>query len=122
MEIKATVNTPYIKFDTKLGLLEIKGRSVPENATQFYMFLFENITQYAAKPVSPTQVNIHLEYYNTTSSFCIIRVLKQFKEIETKGCTVIINWIYDKDDLDVKEAGEDFQSVVNLPFNFIKAQ
>jgi len=119
MEVKATLNTPYIKFEPKLGLLEIKGRSVPENATQFYMFLFENITQYATKPVSPTVVNIHLEYYNTTSSFCIIRVLKQFKEIATKGCKLEINWYYDKEDVDVKEAGEDFQAIVELPFNFI---
>jgi hypothetical protein len=120
MEIKGTTNTPYIKFDPKLGLLEIKGRSVPENATQFYMFLFENLAQYAVKPVSPTQVNIHLEYYNTTSSFCVIRVLKQLKEIESKGCQVNVNWYYDKDDLDVKEAGEDFQDVVGLQFNIIK--
>jgi hypothetical protein len=119
MEIKGTLNTPYIKFEPKLGLLEIKGRSVPENAAQFYMFLFETISQYVAKPVSPTVVNIHLEYYNTTSSFCIIRVLKQIKELEAKGCKVVINWYYDKEDIDVKEAGEDFQAIIELPFNIV---
>ncbi|HXB13320.1 MAG TPA: DUF1987 domain-containing protein [Bacteroidia bacterium] len=122
MEIKGTATTPYIKFEPKQGKLEIRGRSVPENPIQFYMFWLESMVQYVANPVSPTVVTIHLEYFNTTSSRCILKILRHLKEVEAKGVKVIINWYYDGEDTDIKEVGEDFQSIVNLPFNIQKAE
>jgi hypothetical protein len=120
MEIKGTASTPYIKFEPKQGKLVISGRSVPENPVQFYMFWMDTVTQYLRNPVSPTQIDIHMEYFNTTSSRCILKILRLFKELEPKGIKVIINWYYSSEDTDIKEVGEDFQTIVNIPFNIQK--
>ena len=33
LSIEGTAKTPTIIFDSQMGLLEIKGRSIPENST-----------------------------------------------------------------------------------------
>mgnify|MGYP003959085331 CR=1 FL=1 len=42
-----TPKTPSIKFDAKLGLVEIKGRSIPENSIEFYNPLIDWLDRYA---------------------------------------------------------------------------
>ncbi|NNM95425.1 MAG: DUF1987 domain-containing protein [Bacteroidia bacterium] len=115
--IESTPKTPTIKFDSKKGRLEIKGRSIPENSVEFYKPLVESLEQYASSPNSPTQVDIQLEYFNTASSKCILDVLKRLESIHRQGNQVIINWYYEEDDEDMREAGEDYQAIVNLAFN-----
>ena len=115
--IESTPKTPGIKFDAKSGKLEIKGRSIPENSVEFYKPLVEGLDKYATGPTSPTQVDIQLEYFNTASSKCILDVLKRLETIHRAGNQVIINWFYEEDDEDMREAGEDYQAIVNLTFN-----
>jgi hypothetical protein len=115
--IESTPKTPAIKFDAKTGKLEIKGRSIPENSVEFYKPLVESLDKYATSPNSPTQVDIQLEYFNTASSKCILDVLKRLETIHRQGSQVIINWYYEEDDEDMREAGEDYQAIVNLTFN-----
>lgn len=115
--IESTPKTPTIKFDSKKGKLEIRGRSIPENSVEFYKPLVESLEQYASSPNSPTQVDIQLEYFNTASSKCILDVLKRLESIHRQGNQVIINWYYEEDDEDMREAGEDYQAIVNLAFN-----
>lgn len=115
--IESTPKTPAIKFDSKQGKLEIKGRSIPENSVEFYKPLVESLDKYASSPSTPTQVDIQLEYFNTASSKCILDVLKRLETIHRQGNQVIINWYYEEDDEDMREAGEDYQAIVNLTFN-----
>ena len=67
-EIEGSPKTPTILFDINQGILEIKGRSIPENSIEFYKPLVDALDKYSAviKPV--TTVNIQLEYFNTSSS------------------------------------------------------
>jgi hypothetical protein len=39
----ATENTPLVNFDPSQGLIEIKGRSIPENSIEFYKPLVEHL-------------------------------------------------------------------------------
>ena len=115
--MKRTAKTPLIKFDSKQGKIEIKGRSIPENSVEFYKPLIDSLERYASSPVIPTEVNIQLEYFNTASSKCILDVLKRLETIHRQGNQVIINWYYEEDDEDMREAGEDYQAIVNHTFN-----
>jgi hypothetical protein len=118
INIESTPKTPSIKFDPAEGRLEMKGRSIPENSVEFYRPIIESLEIYANSPKPLTQVDIHLEYFNTASSKCILDVLKQLEIINRKGNQVNINWHYEEDDEDIREAGEDYQAMVNLTFNF----
>ena len=120
--IEGTPKTPTINFDIDKGFLEIKGRSIPENSIEFYKPLVDWLEKYATKPKSTTNVNIQLEYFNTSSSKCILDVFKKLESIHKSGNEIVINWYYEQDDEDMLEAGEDYQAIINVPFKMIEVE
>lgn len=120
ISIEGTPKTPTITFDTGKGFLEIKGRSIPENSIEFYKPLVDWLEKYAGKPQAATNVNIQLEYFNTSSSKCILDVFKKLEAINKGGSAVVINWYYEEDDEDMLEAGEDYQAIINVPFKMVQ--
>lgn len=118
--IEGTPKTPTIKFDAREGVFEIKGRSIPENSVEFYKPLNEWLDQYMQVPLDKTVVNIRLEYFNTSSSKCILDVFKRLESIHRSKHDVEINWFYEEDDEDMLEAGEDYDSIIKVPFKMIE--
>jgi SiaC family regulatory phosphoprotein len=118
--IEGTPKTPTINFDIDKGLLEIKGRSIPENSIEFYRPLVENLEKYSGGAKPSTNVVIALEYFNTSSSKCILDVFKKLENIHKNGSSVVINWHYEEDDEDMLEAGEDYQAIINVPFKMVQ--
>jgi hypothetical protein len=118
--IEGTLKTPTVKFDGKTGVVEIKGRSIPENSIEFYKPLVDWLEEYAKKPLEKTQVNVQLEYFNTSSSKCILDVFKKLEAIHKSKHNVVINWYYEEDDEDMLEAGEDYESIIRVPFKMIE--
>jgi hypothetical protein len=120
LSIEGTAKTPTVKFDAELGVIEIKGRSIPENSIEFYKPLVDWLDKYSkvAKPI--TKVNVQLEYFNTSSSKCILDVFKKLEGIHKANKEVIINWYYEEDDEDMLEAGEDYESIIRVPFKMIE--
>ena len=119
LSIEGTPKTPTIRFDGK-GMVEIKGRSIPENSIEFYKPLVEWLEAYAKEAKTQTQVNIQLEYFNTSSSKCILDVFKKLEAIHKANQGVTINWYYDEDDEDMLEAGQDYESIIRIPFKMIE--
>ncbi len=117
-----TLKTPYVKFDGEKGLVEIKGRSIPENSIEFYKPLIDWLDKFADQPSGKTSVNVKLEYFNTSSSKCILDIFRKLELIHKKGDEVEINWYYEEDDEDMFEAGEDYQSIINIPFKMIEME
>lgn len=122
ISIEGTPKTPTINFDMEKGFLEIKGRSIPENSIEFYKPLVDWLDKYASKPKTTTSVNIQLEYFNTSSSKCILDVFKKLEFIHKNGSEIVINWYYEEDDEDMLEAGEDYQAIINVPFKMVEVQ
>jgi len=117
--IEGTPKTPSINFDLAGGVLEVKGRSIPENSIEFYKPLVDALDRYASNAKPATTVNVQLEYFNTSSSKCILDVFKKLEGINKAGSAVTINWHYEEDDEDMLEAGEDYQAIINVPFKMI---
>ena len=117
-----TLKTPYVKFDGEKGLVEIKGRSIPENSIEFYKPLIDWLDKFADQPADRTSVNVKLEYFNTSSSKCILDIFRKLELLHKKGDEVEINWYYEEDDEDMFEAGEDYQSIINIPFKMIEME
>ena len=65
-------------------------------------------------------VNIRLEYFNTSSSKCILDVFKKLEVIHKAKNEVEVNWYYEEDDEDMLEAGEDYESIIRVPFKMIE--
>ncbi len=120
INIEGSQKTPSIYFDTEKSTLEIRGRSIPENSIEFYKPLVDWLDDYAKNPHTKTQVDIHLEYFNTSSSKCILDVFKKLEAIHKAKHDVMINWYYEEDDEDMLEAGEDYESIIRVPFKMVE--
>ncbi|MFW6249373.1 MAG: DUF1987 domain-containing protein [Bacteroidota bacterium] len=119
--IEGTPKTPAVKFDAEQGVIEIKGRSIPENSIEFYKPMVDWLDEYAKNPKNQTTVNVQLEYFNTSSSKCILDVFKKLESIhKTQQNEVLINWYYEEDDEDMLEAGEDYESIIRIPFKMVE--
>lgn len=119
IRLEGTPKTPHVEFDGTAGTLEVKGRSIPENSIEFYKPLMDWIDNYATDPKENTVVNIQLEYFNTSSSKCILDL---FKKLEAINKEITINWYYEEDDEDMLEAGEDYDAIINIPFKMIEVE
>jgi len=120
ISIEGTAKTPSVQFNAKDGIIEIKGRSIPENSVEFYKPLVDWLEDYKSAPLDKTKVNIQLEYFNTSSSKCILDVFKKLEAIHKGKQEVEINWYYEEDDEDMLEAGEDYESIIRVPFKMIE--
>jgi hypothetical protein len=120
--IEPTRTTPLINFDPEEGLLEMKGRSSPENSIQFYQRVLDNLDEYAISGGSEFTTNIAFEYFNTSSSKCLFDVFKRLSKIEDSGKKITINWYYEEGDDDMMEAGEDYSDLLDLNFNFFEIE
>lgn len=122
LTIEGTPKTPTIKFNPEEGKLLIQGRSIPENSIEFYKPLVDQLEVYSGEPKGETKVDIVLEYFNTSSSKCILDVFKKLEKINSDGNNVTINWHYEEDDEDMLEAGEDYQAIINIPFKMVEIE
>ena len=120
--IEPTRTTPLINFDPDEGILEMKGRSSPENSIQFYQRVLDNLDEYAASEGLEFTANIAFEYFNTSSSKCLFDIFKRLSKIENSGKKITINWYYEEGDDDMMEAGEDYSDLLDLDFNFFEIE
>ena len=63
---------------------------------------------------------MQLEYFNTSSSKCILDVFKKLESLA--GTEVSVKWYYEEDDEDMLEAGEDYEAIIDLPFEMIEVE
>lgn len=120
IHIDGTSKTPTVVFNRETGVLEIKGRSIPENSIEFYKPLIDWIDNYCLTPSEQTEVKIHLEYFNTSSSKCILDVFKKLENIKKAGKNINVKWYFESDDEDMLEAGEDYEAIIDLEFEMVE--
>jgi len=119
LSVHETHYSPQILFDNETGLIEIKGKSLPDDAHSFYEPLLQWIEDYSENPQPKTTVNMHFAYFNTSSSKNILEIFKKLAVIKNKGFEVEVNWHYEFEEEDMLEAGQDYQAIVKIPFNLI---
>jgi hypothetical protein len=92
LEFKEDKKTPYVKMTNELLIL--KGRSHPENSLKFYKPMMDFLNK--IEKFENYEVNIDLEYINTSSIKSILYLLNKISEKTLNK--VKINWIIDEDD------------------------
>lgn len=122
LQLEGSAKTPSIDFNGDTGVLELRGRSIPENSIEFFKPLNDWLDNYGNAPKSTTSINVKLEYFNTSSSKCILDLFKRLEKLNGNSTEVSVNWYFEKDDEDMEEAGEDYQAIVGLPFKIIEVE
>ena len=116
IKIQGTEDTPKIILDYDNEIMEISGRSLPEDVTSFYEPVLNWLNEYSENPKTKTIFNFKLTYFNTASSKLLLDILMKLEELHEKGNDVLIRWHYPEDDEDMEEAGEEYADIVDVPF------
>ena len=130
IDIKETEKTPRVLMDANKKVFEMEGNSRPENVREFYLPITEKIDEYFEKIINeqtdlqsyneePFSFNFKLGYFNSSTAKYISDILMDISDFSQKGIEIKIYWFFDKNDEDMREAGEDFAEMVTIPFNYI---
>jgi len=114
LHLEGTEDTPRVTLDKKSGTMEISGRSLPEDSTEFFKPVLDWIEVYAKDPNPASVCVFKLEYFNTASSKLILDVLYALEELPGMR----IAWYFHEEDEDMEEAGQEFAELVEIPFDF----
>ena len=120
--IKGEAKTPTVEFNYDSGELVISGRSIPENSIEFYKPIIEWLELLKVSDRDNIVLDIKLEYFNTSSSKCILDVFKKLEEIRSVGKEANIRWFFEGDDEDMEEAGQDFSAIIKVPLELITVE
>lgn len=116
LRIRPTLKTPIVDFNIENGELFISGRSLPEDAREFYDPLKNWLQDYFHNMNSSTTFTFEIYYFNTASSKMILDIFYIIKDAIIKGNNVKIRWEYHVDDEEMLEAGEDYAAIIKEPF------
>jgi len=130
LHIDPTPNSPEVLFSPKENLFFIRGTSSPEDVRALYYPVTEwirifiddilegEITQYSSS--NPLRLEADLEYFNSSSAKFLYDIFAELKRLPEAGIQVIVDWHYEKEDMDQKEAGADIATLVGMEFNFVE--
>lgn len=119
LHLEPDTDSPDLTLDAEKNIFNISGISVVEDALEFYTPVLKWFDDYMRSPNLKTTLVIKLKYFNTSSAELILYIFDKLKMIQDKGKEVLVSWHYHINDSDMKEAGEDYAELVELPFEFI---
>ena len=121
--------TPEIKFSPDENVFYIRGTSSPEDVRKLYHPILEWINKFNEEILksefktfndeNPLRFQFDLEYFNSSSAKFFLDMMIEFKKLRPAGVPVIVEWYYEEEDPDMKEAGNDFSQLVEMEFTFI---
>ena len=119
LKIESTEDSPQIILERESNILEISGRSLPEDVNTFYEPMMSWIEEYAKDPLDVTVFSFKLTYFNTASSKIILDILTHFEEMIEEGHKVMVRWHYLEEDEDMLEAGEEYSEMVDVTLEMV---
>ena len=119
INIKATDVSPQVIFDLEANSFSIIGKSVVTEVDAFYGPLISWLGESLKGHSKSIDFVFDLEYFNIFSSKRILFILYKLSDLRKSGLDVNVVWHFSLEDDDMKEVGEDFACMVNLPFEFV---
>ena len=119
VHISSSPETPEVILKRNEGEIKFSGRSMPEDAKEFYLPIIKWIEKYAKSPAPGTRVIFNYEYFNTASSKMIMEIIETIKKIAEKDKQFKTEWHYFVDDEDILEAGEDYEEMTGVSFEYL---
>ena len=114
--IPKTNQTPEVEFDSESKHVSMKGKTIPENPFDFFDHFNQTYDKYIKAHPDNLVINFQLDYFNTVSS----KLLSKFFQKAVSNSRPTLNWYYEKNDVELKEAGEDYAQIINYPINLIE--
>ena len=124
-----TANSPRIILDPENRNFEFSGESRPENVRKFYLPILEWLEAYTTEQEKLRDdertfgllCQFNFEYFNSTSAKYILDIFKSLNAISALGIGLEIKWLYEEDDEDMLEVGQEMSRMSKLSFEYIKS-
>ena len=119
--IEPTKKSPQIDFNPLTGELILSGKSIPENAADLYEDVLNWVIEYSANPRHTTNIRFNLEYFNTSSSIWLARILKALCSIKDSEYILMIHLYFNIEEFgsmeteDLKDALSPFIDMIGTP-------
>ncbi|MBK8881923.1 MAG: DUF1987 domain-containing protein [Bacteroidales bacterium] len=105
--VEQTPKTPQVDLNQYNGELILFGKSIPENAAKVYEPVLNWVSQYILNARPTTNFRINLEYFNTSSSIWLVKILKVLMQIKEPDYVVILHVYIPLEDFeDMEESGD----------------
>lgn len=122
LHTEATKYTPDINLDAQKRFLSFSGKSYPENTFDFYQPTLEWLNSYFAEETQEkTVIEMDIIYFNSSSSKLFFDLFDLLEEAHENGKDLTVRWLYDAENENALEAGEDFkEDFESLSFDLIE--
>jgi hypothetical protein len=127
--IEQSLRTPGITFSPDENIFYVRGESSPEDVRKLYYPVIEWIKKFCEEFLkgeiktfskgNPLRFQYDLKYFNSSSAKFFFDMLTELKKLTLAGCPVIIEWYFEDNDPDMKEAGSDLSQLVDMEFTLI---
>ena len=98
----------------------IVGLSTPIDSFAFYRPLIQWVNDHQDQFKSQTVFRFELNYFNSSSMKALLWLIQAIANGMTNGKTWSIEWVVTEDDEFMEEAGESFQSLIDVHISIIK--
>lgn len=122
INIEATSKSPEIILDAEEGIFLIRGKSIISDAEAFYVIVFKWLEEVEGKMKGSIDFVFDLDYFNIASSKRFLFILYRLKQLKRVGIEVNVVWCFPYEEDDMKEIGEDYSFMVDIPFQFVSKE
>ncbi len=118
--IQASSNTPKVEFSLSQKIQSISGLSTPIDSFEFYRPLIQWIED-NQNQLSPDSIfRFELNYFNSSSMKALLWLIQAIANGIEQGKGWIIEWVVTEEDEFMEEAGESFQSLIDVPIAIVR--
>ncbi|MFM7652702.1 MAG: biofilm regulation phosphoprotein SiaC [Vulcanococcus sp.] len=116
LSLAASSSTPAVTADWEAGVLSMVGESYPENTYEIFDEIISWVESYLGVCDRPLQVELQLNYLNTSSIRAMIDIFDRLQAAYDAGRSLSVNWLYDSRNPRSAEMGEEFKEDYTFDF------
>jgi hypothetical protein len=126
--IDQTSNSPKVILDPENRIYEISGESRPPDVREFYDQILTWMDDFSLQLVKadaktePVIFTFNFEYFNSSSGKLILDICKVLARLNARGMNVTVNWLYEKDDIDMLAVGQEISRIVKFDFCYTETE
>jgi hypothetical protein len=107
--IESTAKTPQILMKQKSGEISLTGKSLPENASRIYEPALNWVNNYILHPQPVTILKLNLEYFNTSSTLWISKIIRALTRINNPDYRLFVHIYMPLEEYDDMKNSEDIK-------------
>ncbi len=118
--VEPTKTTFGVEFNYSEGLLKLEGNSYPENAIEFFQPLIDWARDFTKANRKAVRLDLKVNYFNTSSSKYIFKLMEIFHDYQKRGNKVEVNWHFFEGQEDMLETWQELMGELDMKYQLVK--